>query len=130
MIGMPTNVRIYMHAQPTDMRKSFDGLSALVRNVFRAEPTDGNLFLFLNRRGDRVKALWWDRDGLVLFYKRLEAGTFEMLKADDGAAVLEIDALQLAMLLGGVTLESAKRRKRYSRSEENAGKSRETVTGV
>jgi transposase len=98
------------------MRRSFDGLSGLVRSVFQADPTDGNLFLFLNRRGDRIKMLWWDRDGLALFYKRLEAGTFEMLQAADESPVLEIDATQLAMLLSGVTLESAKRRKRYARA--------------
>jgi transposase len=110
------NMRIYFHTQPTDMRKSFDGLSGLVRSVFRADPLDGSLFLFINRRCDRVKMLWWDRDGLALFYKRLESGTFEMLKADGEATTIEIDATQLAMLLGGVTLDSAKRRKRYARA--------------
>lgn len=115
MIGAPSNVRIFLHAQPTDMRKSFDGLCAIVRNVFQADPTDGNLFLFLNRRADRIKMLWWDRDGLALFYKRLEAGTFEMLRAPENTAVLEIDPTQLAMLLTGVTVESAKRRRRFSR---------------
>jgi transposase len=116
MLTLVPNMRIYLHTRPTDMRKSFDGLSGLVRSVFRADPLDGSLFLFINRRRDRIKMLWWDRDGLVLFYKRLEAGTFEMLKAEDDAATLEIDATQLAMLLGGVTLDSAKRRKRYARA--------------
>jgi transposase len=116
MLTLATNMRIYLHARPTDMRKSFDGLIALVRSVFRADPLDGSLFLFINRRGDRLKMLWWDRDGLALFYKRLESGTFEMLKADEEAATVEIDATQLAMLLGGVMLDSAKRRKRYSRA--------------
>jgi transposase len=116
MLSFAPNLRIYLHARPTDMRKSFDGLCGLVRNVFQADPLDGSLFLFLNRRGDRIKILWWDRDGLALFYKRLEAGTFEMLTAADDAAVLEIDATQLAMLLGGVTLHSAQRRKRYAKA--------------
>jgi transposase len=71
---------------------------------------------FVNRRGDRIKAMWWDRDGLALFYKRLESGTFEMLKPEGEAATVEIDAAELAMLLSGVSLESAKRRKRYSRA--------------
>ena len=115
MLTFAPNPRIYLHTQATDMRKSFDGLSALVRGVFQADPTDGSLFLFVNRRRDRVKLLWWDQDGLALFYKRLEAGTFEMLKAADESAVLEIDSTQLAMLLGGVTLQ-AKRRKRYARA--------------
>ncbi len=81
MLTFAPNVRIYLHARPTDMRKSFDGLCALVRGVFQADPLDGSLFLFVNRRGDRIKAMWWDRDGLALFYKRLESGTFEMLRA-------------------------------------------------
>jgi transposase len=116
MLTLATHLRIYLHTRPTDMRKSFDGLSALVRNVFQADPTDGNLFLFLNRRGDRIKMLWWDRDGWALFYKRLEAGTFEVIPAADDAAVLEIDATQLAMLLSGVMLKSAQRRKRFAKA--------------
>ena len=116
MLSFGPKLRIYLHTQPTDMRKSFDGLSGLVRSVFQADPTDGSLFLFVNRRRDRIKAMWWDRDGLALFYKRLESGTFEMLRAADDANVLEIDATQLAMLLAGVTLQSAKRRKRYARA--------------
>ncbi len=116
MLSFAPNLRIYLHTQPTDMRKSFDGLSGLVRSVFQADPTDGSLFLFINRRRDRIKMMWWDRDGLALFYKRLEAGTFEMLRATDASDVLEIDATQLAMLLGGVTLESAQRRRRYARA--------------
>ena len=116
MLTFAPNMRIYLHAQPTDMRNSFDGLCALVRNVFRADPLDGSLFLFVNRRGDRLKMLWWDRDGLALFYKRLEAGTFEMLRSEDEAATVEIDATELAMLLSGISLASAKRRKRYSRA--------------
>jgi transposase len=116
MLTFAPNMRMYLHARPTDMRKSFDGLCALVRNVFQADPLDGSLFLFVNRRGDRLKMLWWDRDGLALFYKRLEAGTFEMLRADGETATVEIDATELAMLLSGVSLASAKRRKRYSRA--------------
>ena len=116
MLTLAANLRIYLHTQPTDMRKSFDGLSGLVRNVFQADPTNGSLFLFLNRRRDRLKILWWDRDGLALFYKRLECGTFELLRAADESSALEIDATQLAMLLSGVTVESAKRRKRYARA--------------
>ena len=69
MLTFAPNLHIYLHTQPTDMRKSFDGLSGLVRSVFQADPTNGSLFLFLNRRRDRLKILWWDRDGLALFYK-------------------------------------------------------------
>ena len=101
MLTLTPNLRIYLHTHPTDMRKSFDGLCALVRGVLQGDPTDGSLFLFINRRRDRIKMLWWDHDGLALFYKRLEAGTFEMLTAPLDAAAVQIDATGLAMLLGG-----------------------------
>lgn len=115
MLTFAPNLRIYLHVRPTDMRKSFDGLCALVRGVFRADPLDGSLFLFVNRRGDRIKAMWWDRDGLALFYKRLESGSFEMLRGEGETATVEIDATQLAMLLSGVPLRTP-RRLRYSRA--------------
>lgn len=115
MLSLPANVRLYLCLTPTDMRQSFDGLHTLVRQVFQLDPLDGHLFLFFNRRGDRVKILWWDRDGLALFYKRLEAGTYQMPVGTEDAQGVEIDATQLALLLGGVDLQSAKRRKRYSR---------------
>ena len=114
MLTLAPQMRIYMHVAPTDMRKSFDGLCALVRSVFKADPLDGSLFLFLNRRRDRIKLLYWDRDGLVLIYKRLEKGTFEAIGSADGQPSVEIDATQLAMLLAGVAIGSAKRRKRYA----------------
>ena len=115
MLTLAANVRIYLHARATDMRNGFDGLCALVRNAFQADPLDGSLFLFVNRRGDRLKAMWWDRDGLALFYKRLESGTFEMLRPEGEAATIEIDGAQLAMLLSGVPLRTP-RRLRYSRA--------------
>jgi len=73
MLTFAPNLRIYLCARPTDMRNSFDGLCTLVRNVFQADPLDGSLFLFVNRRGDRIKAMWWDNDGLALFYKKFES---------------------------------------------------------
>jgi transposase len=100
---------------PTDMRKSFDGLHALVLQVFQTEPLEGHLFLFRNRRGDRVKIMWWDRDGLAMFYKRLETGSFQLPAANGDSPGVEIDATDLALLLTGVDIQSAKRRKRYSR---------------
>jgi len=108
------NTRIYLHVPPTDMRKSFDGLAGLVRSVFQQDPLDGSWFLFLNRRRDRIKILAWDRDGFVLFYKRLESGTFENLRSTDATVTVELDATQLTLLLSGVTLASAQRRPRFS----------------
>lgn len=116
MLSHAPNVRIFLHTQPTDMRKSFDGLSGIVRSAFDADPLDGSLFLFINRRRDRLKILYWDRDGLALWYKRLEAGTFEVLACHNDQAHVEIDATQLAMILNGVSLGSAKRRKRYAKA--------------
>jgi len=113
MLNLPANVRIYLCAAPTDMRKSFDGLCGLVQSVFGRDVIDGHLFLFLSRRRDRIKLLYWDRDGLALWYKRLEAGTFETPRFADQSHV-ELDATELAMLLGGVSLADAHRRKRFA----------------
>ena len=114
MLSLSPNTRIYLHVPPTDMRKSFDGLSGLVRSAFQMDPLGGSWFLFLNRRRDRIKILAWDRDGFILVYKRLECGTFENLQSANNSATLELDATQLILLLNGVTIASAKRRPRYS----------------
>jgi transposase len=83
--------------------------------VFQRNPVDGHLFLFLNRRRDRIKLMWWDHDGMAVFYKRLEAGTYEMPTAPAEAQGIEIDVTQFAVLLSGIEAESARRRKRYVR---------------
>lgn len=113
MLSFPANTRVYLCTAAVDLRKSFDGLCGLVEAVFQQNVLDGCLFLFLNKRRDRLKALWWDRDGLAIFYKRLERGTFEMPRAAGDAPQWELDATELAMLLGGVSLAGAKRRKRF-----------------
>jgi transposase len=112
VINLPANVEILLYRLPTDMRKSFDGLSGIVRSELGREPTDGTLFLFINRRQDRIKALYWDEGGLALWYKRLESGSFERIERGSDAAI-RIDATELSMLLGGVSLRHARRRKRY-----------------
>jgi transposase len=114
MFNLPMNVSIYLCAEPVDLRKSFDGLSGLIESVFQGNILDGHLFLFVNKRRDRVKAMWWDQDGLVIWYKRLERGTLETPQRSAGQKHVTIDATELAMLLGGVPLGSAKRRKRFS----------------
>jgi transposase len=114
MLSLPAYTRVSLCTAAVDLRKSFDGLCGLVESVFQRNVLEGHLFLFLNKRRDRIKALWWDRDGLVIWYKRLERGTFEMPHASGNAQHLELDATQLAMLLGGVSLASVKRRKRYN----------------
>jgi len=108
------NIRIYAYTRPTDMRKGFDGLSGIVREEFQADPTDGSLFIFVNRRRDRMKLLHFASGGFWLYYRLLESGTFEELKTKHDSCRLQIDATQLAMLLSGVSLiASDKRRKRY-----------------
>jgi transposase len=107
---------IYLHTSATDMRKSFDGLSGIIRGTFGGDPADGSVFLFVNKRRDRIKALWWDDDGFALWYKRLETGTFETVPSPSGEQRVRIDPTQLAMILGGVRLETARRRKRYRRT--------------
>lgn len=113
MLNLAANTRILVYSQPTDMRKSFNGLSGLVATHFDVELLSGHLFLFFNRRRDCVKILAWDRDGLMIWYKRLEAGTFQLPHADRETDTVEIDPTQLALLLSGIELASAKRRKRY-----------------
>jgi len=113
MLSFPGKTRVYLCTAAVDLRKGFDGLSGLVETVFEQDVLDGHLFLFVNKRRDRLKALWWDQDGLAIFYKRLERGTFEAPRVAGDAPHLELDATQLAMLLGGVSLAGARRRKRF-----------------
>ena len=115
MLTIPVNLKIYVYAGSTDMRKGIHGLSGIVRSEWAADPTDGSLFVFINRRRDRLKMLYFDGGGFWLYYRLLEAGTFEPLSVVGEAAATEMDATQLAMLLAGVSLvESQPRRKRYS----------------
>jgi transposase len=105
-------VRVFLCTRPTDMRKSFDGLSGLVQECFGEGLLTGHLFLFLNRRRDRLKILYFDRDGLAIWYKRLESGSFEMPRVAQGDGV-ELQPAQLAMILSGIDLSSARQRKRF-----------------
>lgn len=114
MLTLPARTQVYLCTAAVDLRKSFDGLCGLVESVFQRDVLEGHLFLFINKRRDRVKALWWDRDGLAIWYKRLERGTFETPRVRGDAPHLELDATELAMLLGGVSLASVKRRKRFA----------------
>ena len=108
-------VRVFLCTSRTDMRKGFDTLAALVRDGLGYDPLSGHLFLFVGCRRDRIKILYWDRDGYALWYKRLEKGTFRMPVAKDGATHVELKASELAMLLEGIDLRSIKRRKRFRR---------------
>jgi transposase len=108
-------VRIWLSTAPADMRKGFDSLAALVREHLGHDPLSGHLFLFVGRHRDRIKILYWDRDGFALWYKRLEEGTFRLPSAKSVGASVELKASELAMLLAGIDLTSIKRRKRFAR---------------
>ena len=103
MLSIPTSVRIFLASEAVDFRKGFDGLCALVRDGFGDDPLSGHLFLFFNRRRDRIKILLWDRNGFWIFYKRLERGTFAPLRAVAiDARRVEIDRVRLQLILDGV----------------------------
>lgn len=100
MIGLAAGTRIWLVAGATDMRKGFDGLSATVQTALGDDPFSGHLFVFRARRGDRVKVLWWDGQGMCLYYKRLERGRFVWPQAQEG--VVHLTSAQLSMLLEGI----------------------------
>ena len=112
MLSFPAAIKVYLCTVPCDMRRSFDGLSMMAEHVIGCNPYAGHLLVFSNRRTDRVKILYWDRDGWAIWYKRLEAGTFEFPFAETGRK--EIAAGELAVLLEGIDLGKGRRRKRYS----------------
>lgn len=122
MIGLPTleqldassTLRIWLCAQPADMRCGFDRLAELASLVTGEDPLSGHLFLFRARSGDRMKILYWERDGYALWYKRLEEGTFKLPKVEPEKRSVQLRVSELAMLLDGIDLKSVKRTKRYS----------------
>jgi transposase len=117
MIHLPASVRVYLCLTPCDMRKSFDSLQALVREQLELDAFAGHLFVFTSRRKDRVKILYWDRDGFAVWSKRLEEGTYAVPFGDgaEGEGRREITAQELGALLSGIDLNTAKRRTRYRR---------------
>ncbi len=116
MIHPPASVRVYLCLSPCDMRRSFDSLHALVRDHLQLDALAGHLYLFANKRKDRVKILYWDRDGFALWAKRLEEGTYTIPSGEDGARRLEISVEELGALLSGIDLSRVTRRRRYHRA--------------
>lgn len=114
MLTLPSTVRVYIAAEPTDLRKSFDGLSALVFQRFGEDPLCGHLFVFRNRRGDQVRVLFWDRTGYCIVAKKLARGRFHLDRdVAEGAKHVEVDAAELALMLEGIDLSGAVRRTRW-----------------
>lgn len=113
MLTLPPSVRIYVAAEPVDMRRGHDGLAAIVRGQWQLELFDGHLFVFLGRRSDRVKILFWDRGGFVLYYKRLERGRFRLPRVKAGEKTMQLGAGELSMLLDGIDIAAVKQPKRW-----------------
>jgi transposase len=119
MLSLPAQVRIFVARDPVDFRKAFDGLCQIVRDVLKCDPFTGDMFAFFNKRRDRVKLLYWDRNGFWLLYKRLERGTFEAWRSVDvHGDHIAIDRGRLMMLLEGIELKRARDRRGFSRSVE------------
>lgn len=113
MFAISPEVKIFLHAEPVDMRKSFDGLFGLIKSDLSLDVRDGGLFLFLNLRRNRMKILYWDRDGLAIWMKRLEKNCFQRpVRTADGKKIL-LDHAELQAMLSGIDLSSIKMRKRY-----------------
>ena len=128
MIGLPSlgsldassTVRIWLASEPADMRCGFDRLAETAQCVTGEDPLSGHLFLFRGRGGDRLKILYWDRDGFALWYKRLEEGSFKTPRIEPGQKSVELRASELAMILDGIDLRSIRRVKRFSRKKPTA----------
>ena len=114
MLTLPSNVRVYLASQPVDLRRGHDGLVAIVRGTWRLNPFDGHLFVFLGKRLNRVKILAWDRNGFVLYYKRLSQGRFRLPDIASGADRVEMDPTTLAMLLDGIDVKHVRRPARWT----------------
>jgi transposase len=117
MPPISAHTKVYLALNATDMRKSFHGLTTLTEAVLRKDPTSGHLFVFLNRRRDMIKVLYWDGSGFCIWYKRLERGTFQMPSVEASAARdgIELSAAQLSLILEGIELRSVKQRLRFGR---------------
>jgi transposase len=115
MLSTSTHLQIFVYVAPVDIRKGFDGLSGLVRAEMKRDPMDGSMYLFINKRRDRMKILLFEGGGYWIYYRLLEAGTFEGFRNAGDSGTLQMDGTQLAMLLSGVSLRaSERRRKRFS----------------
>lgn len=112
MLTLPPSVQVFLSLHPTDMRKGIDGLAALTQSLLEKDPLSGHLFCFFNKRGDKVKVLYWDRGGYCLFHKRLEAGYFHLDAFREQKEPLRYS--DLALILEGLDLENAKRHVRFA----------------
>src|SRR5262245_50371674 len=120
MLSLPSVVKIYLHAVPINLHFSFDRLAGIVRDEMGRDPLSGHLFVFRNRRGDRVKLLFWDDDGWTILYKRLESGVFKLPLVSPGTRSVQVSVTDLSLLLWGIEPHSVRRHKRFSLTEHRA----------
>lgn len=113
MFALTTSHRFELYSHPTDMRKSFNGLCGLIQNQMDELPQDGRVYIFINKRKDKAKLMHWSSGGFVLYYKRLESGTFELPSYDSDVQSLRLSYTQLVMLIDGISISNIHRRKRY-----------------
>ena len=113
MFTLSAENRFHLFSKPTDMRKSFDGLSGLVQNKLGRNPSGGDVFIFINKRRDKIKLLHWQGASFVLYYKRLEKGTFELPRYDAAAGSISLDYAKLVMIIDGLSIQNIQKRKRY-----------------
>lgn len=117
MFALTAENTFHLYSQPTDMRKSFDSLSGLVRNGLDYNPGNGDVFIFINKSRDKIKLLHWQGSGYLLYYKRLEKGTFELPRYDDSIGSISLSYAQMVMIIDGLSIKNLHRRKRYTRVE-------------
>lgn len=113
MFSLTSSFRYYLYREPTDMRKSFDGLTGIVQGRLKRNPTSGEVFIFINRRRDKAKLLRWEQGGFILYYKRLESGTFELPEFKIDAISCQMSWTTLMLMVAGISIEKSKRRKRF-----------------
>jgi transposase len=118
MIHLPASVRVYLCLIPCDMRRSFDGLHTLVKDHLQLDAFAGHLYVFANRRKNRLKILYWDRDGFAIWAKRLEDGCYVIPSGESGSRRIEVTIQELGALLSGIDLSTATRHKRYRRASQ------------
>jgi transposase len=120
VLTLPPAVRVYLCCEHTDMRKSFNGLEAATRSVLKRDPLSGHLFVFMNRRANIIKILFWDRSGLCILAKKLERGKFKLpQQVDEDVTHIEVESAELGLMMEGLDLRGARRRSRWSPKRKN-----------
>ena len=121
MIALPPQIRIFLYRSPTDMRKSFNGLIGLIESALKQDPLSGSLFVFVNRRRDRVKILYWGQTGYCIWYQQLQKGTYQLPRHEslDGQDAVELSRSELSLILDGIDLASVRQRPRFQLKKES-----------